>query len=100
MIGCIVVDHADLAKEHKYEGVLQEIFLDDRFEVNESEDGMTIIFVYKIEKIKVWQAVMELEVKQIPVGFGFGDQKESAKKEAMERLNMIVAMKDHKKNLA
>lgn len=100
MIGCIVLEHTNLSKAHKNEVVFQEIFQSDRFEMNKSKEGMTIIYINKVEKIKVWQAVMELEVKQIPVGFGFGDQKESAKKEAMERLNMIAAMKDHKKNLA
>lgn len=91
MIGCIVVDHTNLEKEHKYGVVLQEAFLGDRFEINESADGMTIIFIYKIEKIKVWQSVMDLEVKQVPVGFGFGDRKEYAKEEALNRLSVIAS---------
>lgn len=94
MISCIIIDSMKTIKLN-YKKTFKEIFYGDYFEINEYPNRKTIIFIRGIEKKKVWQAVLNLEVDQIIVGFGFGEEKEVARKEALDRLKMIFEMKIH-----
>lgn len=94
MISCIIVDSSKTIN-FSYKKVFEEIFHGDCFEVNEHINGMTLIYIHSVEKIKVWQAVLNLEVNQSIVGFGFGAEKEEARGEALDRLEVISEMKTH-----
>lgn len=94
MVSCIVVNH-NIPKVNYSANLFQMIFYDDLFEINEYEDGVSFMFIYNVEKIKVWQVVLDLETEGIPVGFGFGKQKDVARKEALNRLKAISEMNMH-----
>ena len=91
MISCIVIDDAESMKKD-YEKLFNKLFNDNRFEIKKYENGMTLFFIHKVEKIKVWQVVLNLEIDQVSVGFGFGTRKEVAKEEALNRLTIISEM--------
>lgn len=94
MISCIVVDHSEgISTSNKV--ILEELFHGDHFEIDEYKNGIRIIFIYGVQKIKVWQAVLYLEMDQLQVGFGFGLKKEVAREEAFNRLRIISAMNIH-----
>lgn len=94
MISCIVVNQSKVPNLIMQD-VFRDIFYEDDMELKVSEDNKMIVFIHKVEKIKVWQTVLSFEVDQIPVGYGFGDQKEKAKENAFSRLKVISEMNIH-----
>ncbi len=96
MISCIVIKQSKVMNKDS-KNLLKTIFHADRLEMSEFKNGVVLIFIHEVEKLKVWQVVLNLEAEQIPVGFGFGNQKDAAKKEALDRLELISKMKIHKK---
>lgn len=94
MISCIIIDNSRTIKLN-CKNIFEEIFYEDYFEIIEHANGMITIFIHDAEKIKVWQAVLNLETDQIITGFGFGEEKEVAREEALDRLKIISEMKIH-----
>jgi len=93
MIGCIIVELVNSPRE-KLDDLFSPMIRDDQIETHVA-NGAILIYIHKVEKIKLWQVVLNLESEQIPVGFGFGKQKEIAKKEATDRLKLVCKMNIH-----
>lgn len=94
MIGCIVVDLINSAWED-LDDLFNTMITDNRIEIHVHKKRMVFIYIYEVEQMKVWQVVLNLEATQIPVGFGFGKQKDIAKKESLDRLKLITKMNNH-----
>lgn len=94
MIGCLIVELVNSPRE-KLDDLFSAIIPTEQIETHVYENGAILMYIYKVEKIKLWQIVLNLEAEQIPVGFGFGKQKEIAKKEAIDRLKLISKMNIH-----
>lgn len=94
MISCIVVELHNSLWE-KINHLLNILFKDDQIEFDIQENDKLYIYVYDVEKIKVWQMVLNIECEQIPVGFGFEKEKQEARRQALERLKLISKMNIH-----
>ena len=94
MFGCIIVELVNSPKE-KLEELFSKMNEDAKIETHVFDNEKALIYFHHVEKIRLWQIVMNLEAKQIPVGFGFGEEKEMAKKAAMERLKLVSRMNTH-----
>jgi hypothetical protein len=94
MISCIVVDDQQFMKSFNKSNI-EVMFYGENFEMDEHRSGMILIFIHEVERLKIWQAVLDLEVDQIPVGFGFGMEKEEAREKALYRLKMTSNINIH-----
>lgn len=55
----------------------------------DNQSALTFICARNIRKEDVWQTVLNLEMRNITVGYGFGSNEEAAKRAAKERLEII-----------
>ena len=94
MIGCIIVEFVNSPRE-KLDDLFNPMIRDDQIETYVDENGTILMYIHKVEKVKLWQVILNLESEQIPVGFGFGKQKEIAKQKALDRLKLVCKMNIH-----
>jgi len=89
MVCCLILRDSHIESTHVH---IAELFL-SHVEVKKEHDNetkTTILYMSHIEKQTVWQAVLNLEMENIMVGYGFGHSKDEARKNAQQRLHMIV----------
>jgi len=94
IIGCIIVELVNSPRK-KLDDLFSPMIRDDQIETHVYENGSILMYIHEVEKVKLWQVVLNLESEQIPVGFGFGKQKEIAKQEAIDRLKLVYKMNIH-----
>ena len=94
MVGCIIVELVNTPRK-KLGDLFSPMIPVDQIETHVYDNGATLMYIHDVEKVKLWQVVMNLESEQIPVGFGFGKQKETAKQEAITRLKLVCKMNIH-----
>jgi hypothetical protein len=62
--------------------VLRAIFYGEEFEIEVLDAQSMIIYVWNVKKIDIWQAAVLLESADIQLGYGFGDYKIEARRNA------------------
>lgn len=65
------------------------MFHNEEIKIEVIGNNTVIIYIWNISKINMWQAILNIEMMDISVGYGFNKQKELAKKSAFKRLNLI-----------
>jgi len=98
MVSCLIFKDSHIESTHARTA---ELFL-SHVEINKEHDKeakTTIFYMYHIEKPIVWQAVFNLEMENVIVGYGFGHSKYEAKKNAQQRLHIILREENIMKKL-
>lgn len=86
MVSCLILCHDDFAKSTVHL-ILKALLQQKDYEIVKQTKEKTIIFTWNIPKKMIWQYAFELEFSGIYVGYGFGNSKEKAKKNAIAILN-------------
>lgn len=90
MVGCLIIND-ELENRRKKNDIIERLFLPIAIKEHRiSQENWTIICIHHVEKQLVWQAVFNLEMENIAVGYGFGKKEEEAKQNAQKRLNVIL----------
>ena len=91
MVSCLILHNHTITSLTKCK-VLRAILHEEVIEKSVRENDTVIVYIKGIDKVKVWQTVMDLEMSDISVGYGFGDNKKDAKANAEARLKLIISM--------
>ncbi|UJL47311.1 hypothetical protein KFZ58_05220 [Virgibacillus sp. NKC19-16] len=81
MVSCLILYHSTITSLTKCK-ILRAMFHEEEFEINVIGENTVIIFLWNLDKEKVWQAVVNFETTNMKIGYGFGDRKNDAIKEA------------------
>src|SRR5690625_5939988 len=88
MFSCLVLYHSTISSLTKCR-ILRYTFHKEDFEIEVIGNRTVIIYIRNIHEMKVWQAVMNIEMMDILVGYGFGNQKDQTRISAFNRLRLI-----------
>ncbi|WP_164670011.1 hypothetical protein [Virgibacillus doumboii] len=86
MVSCLILYHDSITNLTKIM-ILRAIFLDKEFEIDIVDAGTTVIYIWNVNKMAIWQAALALETTNIKTGYGFGKRKADAWNDAMRILN-------------
>ncbi|WP_449354310.1 hypothetical protein ACUL41_13880 [Virgibacillus natechei] len=76
------------------------MFHEEEFEINVIGENTVIIFLWNLDKEKVWQAVVNFETTNMKVGFGFGERKRDAITEARKVLDAWFSAEEVEKDIS
>lgn len=88
LISCLVLFHPTITSLTKC-FLLRSKFVKYEFEIEVIGNHTVIIYLWNISKINIWQAILNIEMMDIRVGYGFGNKKKDAEKTAFDRLKTI-----------
>lgn len=77
MISCLILGHPTITNLTKCK-LLRFIFHEDEYEIQVIQKNTIVIYLWNVEKVKVWQTVANFESTEVLVGYGFGKRKNEA----------------------
>lgn len=88
LISCLVLSKPNIP-DLKTSQLLGTLLKQERYEIEVDENNMVIIYIWYKEKTDIWQIVFNIEMIDIRVGYGFGDNREMARELALTRFALI-----------
>lgn len=88
MISCLVLSHPTITSLTKCR-LLRSKFHQERYEIEVEKNHTVIIYLWYMDKMDIWQAAFNIEMMDIRVGYGFGENREAAKQSAYDRLALV-----------
>lgn len=83
MVSCLILYHPDFS-HLSITKILRAMFLKCPYETQVINHETTLIYVWEVEKIPIWQAAASFESTEILVGYGFGENQKEAHHHAWE----------------
>jgi len=77
MVSCLILFHSTITSSTKSK-ILRFMFHEDDYEINVIENNTVIIYLWNVNKIKIWQAALHFESTNMFAGYGFGKTKGKA----------------------
>ncbi|WP_373895378.1 hypothetical protein [Virgibacillus sp. CBA3643] len=99
MVSCLILYHTTITSLTKCK-ILRAMFHEEEFEINVIGENTVIIFLWNLDKEKVWQAVVNFETTNMKVGFGFGERKRDAITEARKVLDAWFSAEEVEKDIS
>lgn len=90
MVSCLILYHSTITSLTKCK-ILRAMFHEEEFEINVIEDHTVIIFIWNLDKEKIWQAVVNFETTNMKLGYDFGERKKDAITEARNVLDEWIS---------
>src|SRR5690625_3748991 len=84
MVACLIISRSNILNDSIKHILLQEFYWAE-YEFCE-EEGSIISYLWNVQQMDVWQIVLLFEVSHVQVGYGFGPYKNSARREAENKL--------------
>jgi hypothetical protein len=81
----MILDHPTVSNLTKCK-MLRFMFHEDDCEIQVTEKNTVVIYLWNVDKIKVWQVVADLLSTNIYAGYGFGSRKKLAYEDANNTL--------------
>lgn len=91
MVSCLILYHATITGLTKCT-ILRAVFHEEDFEIHVSGNNTVILIAWNVKKEQIWQTVADFESTNIKVGYGFGEIKADAEKEAVKVLKQWLSM--------
>lgn len=90
MVSCLIVNDSSHIGSTHTRTVEQFLSHVEVKQEHDKETHATIFYMHHIEKQTLWQIVFSLEMENIVVGYGFGHSTCEARKNAQQRLCIIL----------
>lgn len=81
MVSCLIL-YSDSIEKRTKKMILDALLQFKDYEILDTEDNTSIIFLWNMMKQDIWQCALDLEFAGIHVGYGFGCNKKEAEKNA------------------
>ncbi|GGK03591.1 hypothetical protein GCM10007063_27330 [Lentibacillus kapialis] len=82
MVGCLILYHQTITSLTKIR-ILRAIFHEEDFEIHVMGSNTVIMYLWNVDKGVILQTALILETEFIETGFGFGNCKRNALKNAV-----------------
>lgn len=89
MVSCLILYHSTITSLTKCK-ILRAMFKEEEFEIDVIENNTVMIYLWNVEKERIWQAAIDFETTNIVSGYGFGRRKIDARIQAFEVLHHIL----------
>lgn len=83
MVSCLILYHPYIS-HLSITKILRAMFLNYPYETQVINHETTLIYVWEVGKIPIWQAAASFESTEIMVGYGFGKNQKEAHHRAWE----------------
>ncbi len=85
LISCLALFQPTITKWRRICSQIQQ----NQYEIEVDNNQMVYIYLRYMEKFEIWQLVFNIGMMDINVGYGFGENKESARQSAFAKLSLI-----------
>src|SRR5699024_4070498 len=93
-LSCLILYHPKVTSLTKSK-ILRSLFVEHLYEIEVEENHTFIMFVRNVHKKEIWQAVASFESSNITCGYGFGLNKEEARRQADLVLSTVLPIENN-----
>ncbi|WP_100013312.1 hypothetical protein [Lentibacillus sediminis] len=93
LVSCLILKHSTITSFTKMQ-MVQAIFFSADVEINETDDHTVVTYIWNAGRDEIWQAVADFQTTNMRIGYGFGERKIDAKREALKKLEQWMEMED------
>ncbi|MEN1970201.1 hypothetical protein WMZ97_19290 [Lentibacillus sp. N15] len=93
MVSCLILYHHTITSLTKC-FMLRAIFKEEELEIHVQGNNTVVIYLWNVKKAAVWQAALTFEMTNMMTGYGYGERKKDAEKEAQNILFKRMAMEE------
>lgn len=93
LVSCLILQHSTITSFTKVQ-MIRAIFCSSDVEINETDDHTVVTYIWNVGRDEIWQAVADFQTTNIRIGYGFGERKKDAKREALKKLDQWMEMED------